>query len=243
MFPNTAMSVASKIGVGHIPRSLMVKLQHDLVDSCQPGDEVQLVGSLLAQWQQSAQSGIECNVGMALDAHSIRVVQENGSSAWKQSDDNNSSAEMDKYKKEFDAYWADGRSKKRPIAARDCICKAVCPKLYGLHIIKLGLLITLIGGVQASDSNPKDSSQPTIQAVERPQHNDTPEPFRMKFNQTSENDIVYGDSGSQQNKSKRNDNTVQIRRRDMSHMLIIGDPGTGKVSSTSLRTSPTVARR
>jgi DNA helicase MCM9 len=186
----------------------MVKLQHDLVDSCQPGDEVQLVGSLLAQWQQSAQPGIECNVGMALDAHSIRVVQENGSSAWKQSEDNTSSVETEKYKKEFDAYWADDRRKERPIAARDFICKAVCPKLYGLHIIKLGLLITLIGGVQASDNTSKNTSQTTMQTSETAQHMDAPEPFRMTLN----------------------DNTVQIRRRDMSHLLIIGDPGTGKVS-------------
>jgi DNA replicative helicase MCM subunit Mcm2 (Cdc46/Mcm family) len=208
----------------------MVKLQHDLVDSCQPGDEVQLVGSLLAQWQQSAQPGIECNVGMALDAHSIRVVQENGSSAWKQSEDNTSSVETEKYKKEFDAYWADDRRKERPIAARDFICKAVCPKLYGLHIIKLGLLITLIGGVQASDNTSKNTSQPTMQTSETAQHMDAPEPFRMTFNEKSKSDIVYGDSTSQQHKSKRNDNTVQIRRRDMSHLLIIGDPGTGKVS-------------
>jgi DNA replicative helicase MCM subunit Mcm2 (Cdc46/Mcm family) len=208
----------------------MVKLQHDLVDGCQPGDEVQLVGSLLAQWQQSAQPGIECNVGMALDAHSIRVVQENGSSAWKQSDDNTSSVETEKYKKEFDAYWADDRRKERPIAARDFICKAVCPKLYGLHIIKLGLLITLIGGVQASENTSKNTSQSAMQASETAQHMDAPEPFRMTFNEKSKSDIVYGDSTSQQHKSKRNDSTVQIRRRDMSHMLIIGDPGTGKVS-------------
>jgi DNA replicative helicase MCM subunit Mcm2 (Cdc46/Mcm family) len=208
----------------------MVKLQHDLVDGSQPGDEVQLVGSLLAQWQQSAQPGIECNVGMALDAHSIRVVQENGSSAWKQSDDNTSSVETEKYKKEFDAYWADDRRKERPIAARDFICKAVCPKLYGLHIIKLGLLITLIGGVQASDTTSKNTSQPTRQTSETAQQMDAPEPFRMTFNEKSKSDIVYGDSTSHQHKSKRNDNAVQIRRRDMSHLLIIGDPGTGKVS-------------
>ena len=225
---------ASKIGIGHIPRSLLIKLQHDLVDSCQPGDEVQLVGSLLAQWQQSAQSGIECNVGMALDAHSIRVVQENGSSAWNQSEDNSSSAEMEKYRKEFDAYWADPRCKERPIEGRDFICKAVCPKLYGLHIIKLGLLITLIGGVQASDGSSKNDnpSQSVFQSEDESRHaNNEPEPFRMASHENSKADAVYCDRTSlRTSKRYESTSTVQIRRRDMSHLLIIGDPGTGKVS-------------
>lgn len=222
---------ASKIGIGHIPRSLMIKLQHDLVDSCQPGDEIQLVGSLLAQWQQHAQPGIECNVGMALDAHSVRVVQENGSSAWNQSDDNSSNAEMEKFKKEFDAYWADPRRKECPIEGRDFICKAVCPKLYGLHIIKLGLLITLIGGVQASsDNNKNNPTQSHFQDENESQHvNNAPEPFRMALPENSKTDAVYCDRTSLRS-SKRYESTVQIRRRDMSHMLIIGDPGTGKVS-------------
>jgi DNA helicase MCM9 len=154
---------ASKIGIGSIPRSLLIKLQHDLVDRCQPGDEVTVVGSLLAQWQQpSIQPGIECNVGIALEAHSIQVVQENGSSAWKQSGgEANHSIQMESYKKEFDSYWSDLRRRvEYPIAARDFICRAVCPKLYGLNIIKLALIITLIGGVP-SDVYGQQENQPS----------------------------------------------------------------------------------
>ena len=143
------LTTASRIGIGNIPRSLMIKLQHDLVDKCQPGDEVVVVGNLLAQWQQSTQQGIECKVGTALKAHSIQVVQENGSSAWEQSEANASVGELEKYKKEFDAYWQDPRRREYPMKSRDFICKAVCPKLYGLDIIKLSLLITLIGGVSS----------------------------------------------------------------------------------------------
>jgi DNA replicative helicase MCM subunit Mcm2 (Cdc46/Mcm family) len=193
------------------------------------------VGSLLAQWQDTAKTGVECNVGMALNAHSIRVVQENGSSAWKQSesDDFSSSVEMEKYKKEFDSYWADEHRREFPIQARNFICCAICPKLYGLHIIKLGLLITLIGGVQASSSPPSDNSNDTsLPLIEIHNEAETtmgvPEPFRMTFRETSKTDAVYCDRSSLQQKRKRHENTVQIRRRDMSHLLIIGDPGTGK---------------
>ncbi|CAJ1969660.1 unnamed protein product [Cylindrotheca closterium] len=255
---------ASKIGIGHIPRSLMVKLQHDLVDSCQPGDEVQLVGSLIAQWHQSSQQpGIESNVGMALDAHSIRVVQENSSSAWKQSGDpsnsnTNPSAEMEKFKKEFDAFWQHPLHQSKPIAARDFICKAVCPKLYGLHIIKLGLLITLIGGVQGTEtSNSHDRQQQERTTDFAQQHfeggeqggeqeqdredvylDGAPQPFQMNFNDRGSNstsNINYGGGGGtnnqsqqQQRKKRKQETAVEIRRRDMSHILIVGDPGTGK---------------
>ena len=66
---------ASRIGMGHIPRSLLVKLQHDLVDTCQPGDQVVIVGSLLAQWPQSTMVDVECPIGMALQAHSFAQMK------------------------------------------------------------------------------------------------------------------------------------------------------------------------
>lgn len=250
---------ASKIGIGSIPRSLMIKLQHDLVDRCQPGDEVTVVGSLLAQWQQpNIQPGIECNVGIALEAHSIQVVQENGASAWKQSgggEANHSIIQMENYKKEFDAYWGNPRKRvEYPIAARDFICRAVCPKLYGLHIIKLALLITLIGGVpsdaySSQEENDQSSDDPTRTAgvgLSTPApstiNNQAPEPFRMmQLNNHSSPEIrdnVFMEGSSQQRtttpargrnqKKSRNGSLVHTRRRDMSHLLLIGDPGTGK---------------
>jgi DNA replicative helicase MCM subunit Mcm2 (Cdc46/Mcm family) len=226
---------AAKLSVGHIPRSLMIKLQHDLVDTCHPGDEIVVVGNLLAQWQQSAIPGLECQVGMALKAHSVRVVQENGASAWQQSDKESSSmGELEKFKKEFDAYWERGRQ--TPIAARDFICKAVCPKLYGLTIIKLALLITLVGGVAAQEKDDdeaggKNGTNSRLDGAE----NNKPQPFRVVQNDTSSPaampvfcDNNNATSSSAQRRQQQKDTTVKTKRRDMSHMLLIGDPGTGK---------------
>ena len=36
--------------VGSVPRSILVKLTDDLVDVCNPGDEVVVVGELHAAW-------------------------------------------------------------------------------------------------------------------------------------------------------------------------------------------------
>lgn len=233
---------ASKIGIGSIPRSLLIKLQHDLVDKCQPGDEITVVGSLLAQWQQpSVQPGIECNVGMAIEAHSIQVVQDNGSSAWKQSSgESNHSMQMENYKKEFDTYWNDPRRRvEYPIAARDFICRAVCPKLYGLQIIKLALLITLIGGVSSSAYPMDEDLSGNVETESRrgvptsSAQTNAPEPFRMIHNDTfaeTRPDVYWNGSLdiSPASKKRSGDNLVQTRRRDMSHILLIGDPGTGK---------------
>ncbi len=230
---------ASKIGVGSMPRSLLIKLQHDLVDKCQPGDEVVVVGILLAQWQNSAQPGLECQVGMALKAHSVRVTQENGSSAFLSS----SAMELEKFKAEFDSFWDSSQRREYPMASRDFICTAVCPKLYGLQVIKLALLITLIGGVSsvqnASGEDEENNGDAIQQGVVMCAANDQMRPESFRLVQNDENDentgnyYNYGQQTQGDNlfgppKKQRKKRTVTTRRREMSHMLLIGDPGTGK---------------
>lgn len=257
---------ACRIGVGRIPRSLLIKLQHDLVDKCQPGDEVVLVGSLLAQWHSSVIPQVECNVGMALKAHSIRVLQEKG--AWKHPKD--SVGELEKLRQEFHDYWNDPANIQNPIAARDYICKAVCPKLYGMSMVKLGLLITLIGGVgadahhhhhheeqQESNNSTSESCSSTattnpFQTLEEnvPVHQEEqPDVFQVHVESTrSSVSYAYGDghasapsppsqggggggggnAAAAANKKQATHKSVHTRRRDQSHLLLIGDPGTGK---------------
>lgn len=219
---------ASSLAIGHIPRSLLIKLQHDLVDTAQPGDEIVVVGSLLAQWQQpSVLPDVECQVGMAMSAHSVRVVAENGSSAWKNAS-NNSLSELDKYRKEFEAYWAAEKHQLHPMVARDFICKAVCPKLYGLQVIKLALLLTLIGGVSSDaygDDKPDAVAEVQVQ-------DDEPDQFTVAgVEPASESLNYYGEPSrpaAQQRQQRRQHESVKTRRRDQSHILLVGDPGTGK---------------
>ena len=246
---------ASRIGIGSIPRSLLIKLQHDLVDKCQPGDEVVVVGSLLAQWQDTTgpKPGLECSVGMALNAHSIRVIQENGASAWKQQRKANAGSggdshtmvdENEKYLKEFDTYWNDDRRNLYPMTSRNFICQAVCPKLYGLQIIKLALLMTLIGGVGYGHGNNNNVMEEDDQKIQEDDEDDenndysnAPQPFFLNSNEDSSSrhqhqmGAVYGDQQQQQQSRRQQEQqseVVQTRRRDMSHLLLIGDPGTGK---------------
>lgn len=241
---------ASSLAVGHIPRSLLVKLQHDLVDTCQPGDEVVVVGSLLAQWYQPVlQPGVDCQLGVALSAHSVRVVQGASSSSWQQpstgvsasssNNNNNSVGQMEQYRKEFEMYWSSEESRAKPIQARDYICQAVCPKLYGMKIIKLALLLTLVGGVstdvheetECTDENVNSNTAAGLVVIPEDQGDQGPVPFPSHAavsggeNRTDHTSFDGGNETARKKTNRRE--IVKTRRRDQSHLLLVGDPGTG----------------
>lgn len=195
-----------------MPGSLLIKLQHDLVDQCQPGDEVAVVGILLAQWHQSyLLEDMDCNVSMAMTAHSVRVIAENGDS-WKKQQQH--VGEVEKYKQEFSEYWQEPGNIEHPIAARDFITKAICPKLYGMKTVKLALLLTLIGGVSVDDDD-GDANLSFADGTFQWKNNDDDE-------DQQQNQAAYYEARQAATAKK-----VQTRRRNQSHILLVGDPGTG----------------
>ncbi len=280
---------------GAIPKALLVKLQHDLVDKCQPGDDVIIVGTLISHWQHLVHMG-DINIGTAIHAHSIRVVHGSGNgeggadgSSWDSifeqntnrdqrrktgggvggdddTNDNHNNGGMGMVKDEivndFARFWNEDENKKKPIAARNFICQAICPTLYGMSLVKMALLLTLIGGSSSTSAGSgrggdEDDTQgfqsnlglpKTDGGHENIDDNDGEDEAPLQFSladdepssslpshsimQSSNNnaDMFNPDTGTNTNADRRKSSSkaVQTRRREQSHLLLVGDPGCGK---------------
>jgi len=244
-------SASALTRVGSIPRSILIKLNHDLVDKCNPGDEVVVVGCLLAMWQnQTLGQDVECMVGMCMRAHSVRVINSEedygggGSSMAELGLFGNKSALggaginlsssgnlREKFRREFDAFWSDPSARRRPIATRDYIVRAVCPKLYGMHAVKLGMLLVLIGGASISSSSTsadaedkKDTTEKEVVQVE--EDNDSDEGAPVAFDISGGGDDDDDKVGKKKKRKKKKTNTskkdeVKTRRRIQSRESIL----------------------
>lgn len=124
--------------IGIIPRSVLVLLENDLVDTCKAGDDVIICGTVFNRWK-SCYVGVECNLSLVLSAVSLLLVNTNQFDLGLTAD----------CKSQFDQHWID--YKNNPLNGRDVIVNSICPNLCGLYWVKLGIILTLIGGVGNSN--------------------------------------------------------------------------------------------
>ena len=212
---------------GSIPRSILIKLEDDLVDKCQPGDDVLVVGILTPQWQPVREE-IDSEITMALRAHSIRVINSDEYATWDGVNVSDSNSSREELKKEFELFWEKEEHKVSPISARNFICSAVCPKLYGMLPIKLALLLTLIGGASSASFD-------TSHGIDETENNEESIAIEQPVQfwdvaQTSNRNGTHsaGVISHTSNKKRDYERSAGPRRRTQPHMLLVGDPGTGK---------------
>ena len=129
-----------KLSMGTIPRSLTVVLEDDLVDSCKPGDDIVIFGSVMCRWHPST-TGKPCDLELVLKANNIEVCNERHTSA---------GVDLEELQDEFQCFWAT-HSEDSMMKGRNHILASLCPQVYGLYVVKLAVALVLAGGVQRVD--------------------------------------------------------------------------------------------
>lgn len=124
-----------RLGVGSIPRAIVVILQHDLVGKCKAGDDVVITGIPIHRWSTTYKDE-RCNLEAVIVANTVHTQNSVGGTAI-------GSILNDDLREEFQQFWE--YWKDQPLSGRNILVSSVCPQLHGLFIVKLAVLLTLIG--------------------------------------------------------------------------------------------------
>ncbi|CAL9222808.1 unnamed protein product [Arabidopsis halleri] len=128
------------LGVGVIPRSILVVLKDDLVDNVKAGDDVVVSGILTSKWSHDLKD-VRCDLEPMLIANHVRRTNE------LKSEIDISDDLIEKFKN-FWSHFSD-----TPLKGRNAILRGICPQVFGLFTVKLAVALTLIGGVQHVDAS------------------------------------------------------------------------------------------
>nr|XP_045624120.1 DNA helicase MCM9-like [Procambarus clarkii] len=129
-----------KLVVGTIPRSLWVTLEDDLVDSCKPGDDILICGTVHRRWHPVVRDS-RPNIDLVLKANNITVRNKQRSGT----------IITDEMREEFTKFWE--QYKYDPLTGRNILLASFCPQVYGLYVVKLAVTVVVAGGVQKTDTS------------------------------------------------------------------------------------------
>ncbi|KAK3808553.1 MAG: MCM2/3/5 family-domain-containing protein [Benniella sp.] len=134
----------NKLTMGTIPGSMVVILHDDLVDHAKSGDDVTITGTVIQRWKPLV-PGERCDIELALLANHVYIHNEQRVGV----------GLTDEQRVEFQQYWEQARlpDVNKPFTARNKILAQICPKVYGLYVVKLAVMLILTGGIQKVDKS------------------------------------------------------------------------------------------
>lgn len=108
-------------------------LRHDLVDFCKAGDELVVLGWIVSRWRP-VKSGARFESEFCLVANNVFISNQRSASFADQVDAGDFAAK----------FWAAHRDS--PLRGRDVLVGSFCPQIFGLHLVKLAVVLTIVGG-------------------------------------------------------------------------------------------------
>ncbi|XP_058825969.1 DNA helicase MCM9-like [Topomyia yanbarensis] len=116
----------------NVPTMLVITLENDLVDSCQPGDCVTVVGTMERRWAP-LMPGKKTLATVSMRANS--VSKDESKTAF--------GKDLPEHLVFTRAEWQNTVKDIGELAARDVLVQSICPEIYGLYPVKLALALAL----------------------------------------------------------------------------------------------------
>ncbi|XP_019535784.3 DNA helicase MCM9 [Aedes albopictus] len=116
----------------NVPASLLVTLENDLVDNCQPGDCVTVVGIIERRWSPLVQ-GKRTEVTIAMNANSVS----------KDENKMNLGKDLPEHLVFVRGEWQNTIKEIGELAARDMLVQSFCPEIHGMYPVKLAVALSL----------------------------------------------------------------------------------------------------
>lgn len=152
---------------GRTPRQMEVDLEHDLVDSCRPGDIVmvacivQALNSAVAEGKMGKRAKETSTYKLYLQAHSITTLSESTRRDKKQQGAGASGGSVVYTQQQLQSITqlshADhkyfGMMERRAFPF-DLLVRSICPAIIGHDMVKAGILLCLLGGTPPLSQSP-----------------------------------------------------------------------------------------
>lgn len=128
-----------RISVGTVPKTIIIILENDLVDSLKPGEDVLICG-ITVQRFKFMKPNEKVDGQVVILANHVKSLNQDKTRALEITEE---------LRDDFVEYWKYWRNvRKDPIQGRDTIIQSFANNIYGMAFVKLAIILVLVGGIE-----------------------------------------------------------------------------------------------